>query len=177
MTTVREHLRLAALHPESRRPFEFQVPKRRVTPRRKKKHDPRRKVQAKLAVFLQDLAAGIPDERVAARSGLTTSQVKHARPRLGIKRPPGRQPNWRHRHALRGFADPERASVVHEFASPVAGRWEPPRYTLRKPMSYERFLDIVQLGKAAGRTPAEVADGIGVREQDIMLAWVLGDRL
>jgi hypothetical protein len=65
----------------------------------------------------------------------------------------------------------------HEVASPVEGRWEFPEYLVRRPLDYMEFVRVVKAAAAEGVDLASIAKGVGVRENDVVMGLVLGDRL
>lgn len=125
-------------------------------------------VDALLEEFRPDAEAGVPDEWLGRRVGLSKYQVARWRKRQGIARNPGRRPARRQFEVLAAdvFGRNPMPLVV-PTDSPVDGQWEPPKYVLREPLDYGRFAELVHDLVRLGHAPATVAAGLGVRPADV----------
>lgn len=125
-------------------------------------------VDALLEDHKPDAEAGVPDEWLGRRVGLSKDQVSRWRRRHGI----GRSARRKSRRlplevmAVDVFGRNPMPRIV-PTNSPVDGQWEPPRYVLREPLDYTRFAELVFDLVSIGHSPARVAAGLGVRPTDV----------
>lgn len=130
-------------------------------------------VDAELAPLEADAHAGIPDAVLARRVGLRVTQVRTWRRRRRVSRRRGRPPDhlgtsYLLAHYL-GRAIP---AVPHVTISPVGGEWSPPEYTLREPLNYSLFAEVVS-SLVGQYSTHEIARAIGIAERDVFNAVVL----
>ncbi len=159
---------------QSRQRFEYSLerpPKRRHT---KNSYLSRREVDARIEPYIADLRAGAPDAWVAKQSDLTAWQVKAARHRLHIMRPPGPQAGWRRWMAVSALGT---SPIPMPTRSVVGGDWQVPQYVLRQPLDYRALVRVVRAATEAGMSPGTIASGLGLRARDVEHAQALGDRL
>ena len=132
-------------------------------------------VDRELAQFEEDAGAGVPDELIARRSGLSVDTVARWRRRRGIKHPRGRPSAEQliHRAAVELFGRPPADTWMRTRESPVMGRWEVPQYLLRRPLDYSAFAEATSKLMEAGLTPGRIAAGLGVRTEDVAVATTL----
>jgi hypothetical protein len=157
----RSETRTASPRPASRGPY-------------KKRAD----VDARLGPFRLDAVAGVSDDLIARRAGLSREQVRQWRRRQRIAGRRGRTPpQLGARYALDALVHREDiGALVHLAASsPVQGRWRPPEYVLRRPLRYDAFVEVIT--HAIERfTTAELAEALGFEERDIIDALALHAR-
>lgn len=130
-------------------------------------------VDARLAPYVDDARAGVPDVMLASRTALTTERVRQWRRRHGIAGRRGRPSAQLGRTFLIAPLLGERVQPLpHDVASPVAGEWRPPVYLLREPLAYELFAEcVVMLSERF--TTEQIAQAIGIAERDVYDAIVL----
>lgn len=130
-----------------------------------------------LAPFTIDLAAGVPYEMVAQRTGLTEKQVAHWRVRQGIERAPGRPSRFvMTRFMARALVGRAAPAVEHPVRAVGNGEWTPPEYLLRVPLHYDTFVHIVGVLVGTGMSIDAVALGLGVAARDVSLAFEVHQR-
>lgn len=130
-------------------------------------------VDARLAAFVEDARAGVPDAMVAQRSGLTTERVRQWRRRHHISGRRGRPSAAEGRAYLVAplLGEPV-PPVAQDVGSPVDGRWRPPVYLLREPLNYDLFAACVAV-LVEQLTTAEISAAIGIAERDVFDAVAL----
>lgn len=142
------------------------------------KYRKRADVDTRLEPLRLDALAGVSDELIARRAGLTREQVRQWRRRERIAGRRGRTPpQLGARYALDALArrDDVGALVHLAASSPVGGRWRAPEYVLRRPLRYDAFVEVIT--DAVGRfTTAELAEALGFEERDIIDAIALHAR-
>ena len=141
---------------------------------RRGRYRARADVDARLAPLRVDAEAGVSDELLARRVGLTREIVRRWRRRQGIRGRRGRTPpQLGARYQLDALLDQDDGALVHLTAtSPVHGRWRPPEYVLRRPLRYDAFVAVVVHAVGMFST-AELAEALGLEERDIVDAVAL----
>ncbi|MBO6936768.1 MAG: hypothetical protein JJ863_17495 [Deltaproteobacteria bacterium] len=132
-------------------------------------------VDEKLAELEEDARAGVPDDLIAARSGLSVNTVARWRRRHDIERPVGRPPAEQatERAAVELFGEATVAAWMRTRESPVMGRWEVPQYLIRRALDYTAFAEAASILTETGLTPGRIAAALGVRPADVALATSL----
>jgi hypothetical protein len=129
-------------------------------------------VDATLAPFASDAAAGVPDRLIGSRTGLSAQQVKRWRARRRIRGQRGRRPTeLGTRFLLASLLGEHTEPVLHEVSA-VQGAWRPPAYTLRRPLKYDLFVRAVHLLQAE-MTIEQIALAVGIDERDVAMAALL----
>ena len=130
-------------------------------------------VDALLEPLRKDAQAGVPDELLGRRVGLTREVVRQWRRREHIDGRRRGSPAAGVRFQLDAMLSRDACALVHLVAaSPVRGRWRPPPYVLRCPINYDLFVAVI--ADAVTRfTPAQLADALGLEERDILDALAL----
>lgn len=118
----------------------------------------------KLDPFEESSRSGVPDEVISERSGVSTTSVAQWRRAKGIKKPRGYAGGAQgQRYALQLLGDS--FEVPHAVKNTFGGNWKVPEYLLRVPLSYTAFCRLVH---GLELSAAEVAEAIGVKEQDVL---------
>ena len=154
-----------------------ETPPRSPRPTSRGPYKKRDDVDARLEPLRLDAVAGVPDQLIARRAGLTREVVRQWRRRERIAGRRGRTPPaLGARYALDALLGRDVGALVHFAASsPVGGRWRPPEYVLRRPLRYDAFVEVIS--DAVGRfSTAELAEALGFEERDIVDAVALQAR-
>ena len=134
----------------------------------------RAEVDQRLDPFRGDALAGVSDELIGRRVGLTKEIARQWRRRQGIGGRRGRL------HLAEGARYQLDALLTHDVgplvqlaaSSPTHGRWRPPEYVLRRPLKYDAFVEVVVYG-VERFTVGELAEALGFEERDLLVALAL----
>ena len=130
-------------------------------------------VDALLEPLRADAQAGVPDELLGRRVGLTKGVVRQWRRREHIDGRRRASAAVGTRFQLDAMLSRDAGAVVHLVAaSPVHGRWRPPPYVLRQPLDYDAFVVVIAAAVEQFST-AELAGALGFEERDVLDAVVL----
>lgn len=129
-------------------------------------------VDALLEPLRMDAQAGVPDELLGRRVGLTNEVVRQWRRRQHIHGE-RRASGVGARFQLEALLSRDACAVVQLAAgSPVHGRWQPPGYVLRRPLNYDRFVAVIAHA-VEQFSVGELAEALGFEQRDILDAFVL----
>ena len=130
-------------------------------------------VDALLEPLRADAQAGVPDELLGRRVGLTAEVVRQWRRREHIDGRRRGSAAVGTRFQLDAMLSRDACAVVHLVAaSPVCGHWRPPPYVLRQPLNYDAFVAVIAVAVEQFST-AELAGALGFEERDVLDAVVL----
>lgn len=130
-------------------------------------------VDAELAPLEADAKAGIPDTVLARRAGFGLAQVRKWRRRRRVSGRRGRpRDHLGTTYLIAHYLGRAVPAVPHITISPVGGDWSPPEYTLRQPLEYALFAEVVSALVGQFSTH-QIARAIGIAERDVFNAVVL----
>lgn len=158
----------------------YSVGSERATSRPPRARAPRaRRVdRATLDPFLAEARAGASDGAIAKASRASVAQVGKWRREHDVVRPRGRPtgPARATSLAVELMGHPFDAVLAEVRTSIVGGRFEPPQYVLRDGIDYELFVQCIEALALHGFREDQIALGLGVRHQDILLALAVSTR-
>lgn len=138
----------------------------------------RRVVHATLDPFLAEARAGASDRAIATASGASVAQVGKWRRERDVARPRGRPtgPARATSLAVELMGHPFDPVLAEVRTSIVGGHFAPPQYVLRDGLDYEIFVKCVEALVLNGFREDQIALGLGVRHDDVLLALAMSTR-
>lgn len=125
-----------------------------------------------LDVYTDEAQAGASDSWLAERAETSMGIVTKWRTARAIPKALVQQDPLRSIQNLAMSYDP----AMHTVGSVFDGNWTAPTYVIRKPLNYSVLCRIIHHAThEVGLDPATVADGLGLREQDVQRAasaWI-----
>lgn len=127
---------------------------------------------ADLDQWTDEAKAGASDAWLAERAETSMSIVSKWRQERGLQRALVQQDQLQALQNLAATYDPS----MHAVGSVFDGKWNPPEYLIRHPLNYTVLCRIVHHATHdIGLEPSVVAEGLGLREQDVQRAasaWI-----
>lgn len=122
--------------------------------------------------FRAEIEAGIPDSEITRRTGIRAPTIRKWKTERGVA-PVNHAEEAAHATSVFGNMNPD--PLARAAGSPlVGGGFDPPQYILRKPLNYPKFCEYVyHLCIELSEPMKDVAEGVGVRPQDVETACLL----
>lgn len=131
---------------------------------------------ALLDEYLEEAKTGAPDEWLARATNVALTTVLEWRRERGIRREKEHKAVEGVFWAVDMFGDREDSYLHRAETSPIAGRWEPPEFVLRRPLRYaELCRHLHYLTTRLGTGSQLLAEAFGFKETDIDLAVEIWD--